>query len=263
MRKAESHGAKISFDDVGTGDVALLSLPGWCGSRAMFSAVTPRLANDFRVLALDWRGHGDSSPATSDFGQEENVRDAQAVIAACGAARIVPVAGAHAGWVAIDLLRHLGPSRVPAIVLIDWLVLEPPPPFMDALRALQDPAQYAGVREALFQMWLGKSGNAEVDRYLREDMASYDAQMWGRAAREIAAAYEKWKNPLEAIARLNSGARVLHLYAQPEDPGYLAAQRAFAEKNPWFTVERLEGKTHFPSIEMPGQVASSITSWLR
>jgi len=50
----------------------------------------------------------------------------------------VPLAISHSGWVAIELRRRLG-SRMPVVVLLDWLVLEPPAPFLDALAALQDP----------------------------------------------------------------------------------------------------------------------------
>ena len=44
---------------------------------------------------------------------------------ASGADRIVPVALAHAGWVAIELRRRLG-KKIPAIVLVDWIVLDLP-----------------------------------------------------------------------------------------------------------------------------------------
>jgi hypothetical protein len=60
------------------------------------------------------------------------------LFAATGARQVVPLAISHSGWVAIELRRRLG-SRMPVVVLLDWLVLEPPAPFLDALAALQDP----------------------------------------------------------------------------------------------------------------------------
>jgi pimeloyl-ACP methyl ester carboxylesterase len=53
---------------------------------------------------------------------------------------------------------------------------------------------------------------------------------------------------------------VLHLYGQPPDPGYLAAQEAFAAQHPWFQVRRLEVHSHLPTIEAPDKVAETIES---
>ena len=50
----------------------------------------------------------------------------------------------------------------------------------------------------------------------------------------------------------------LHAYAQPADPGFYAAQQQFAERNPWFQVERLAAASHFPSVEVPLALATAI-----
>lgn len=39
-------------------------------------------------------------------------------------------------------------------------------------------------------------------------------------------------SPLQALATLDPPAPVLHVYAQPEDPGYLAAQQAAGGRTP-------------------------------
>src|SRR3954470_10344317 len=97
----------IAFDDVGDREPALLCLPGWCAPRDAFRPLYPHL--DRRVLAVDWRGHGGSAPASGDFGASDLVNDALAVIDASGATKIIPTATAHAGWVAIELRKRLGP----------------------------------------------------------------------------------------------------------------------------------------------------------
>lgn len=51
---------------------------------------------------------------------------------------------------------------------------------------------------------------------------------------------------------------VLHLYAQPEEPGYLAAQQAFAASHPWFQVFKLEARSHFPMYEVPDEMTMAI-----
>lgn len=260
MPVATSQGLSIDYDDRGTGDPALLFLPGWCGSRAVFDPLVAHCRG--RTLALDWRGHGRSSDAPRDFGTGELVDDAIAVIEASGARTVLPVGLSHAGWVAIELRRRLG-ARIPRIALLDWIVLDAPPPFLAALQALQEPAQWRQAREALFSMWLDGMDLPALTRYVREDMGSYRFEMWARAGREIAGAYAQAGNPLQALATLGADIPVLHLYAQPDDPGYLSAQRSFGDAHPWFRVSKLDARSHFPMFEVPGEMARTLEAFAR
>jgi len=185
------------------------------------------------------------------------VDDALAVIEASRAQEVVPVAMAHAGWVAIESRRRLG-VRIPKLVLLDWIVLEAPPPFLGALQALQDPAQWHETRDQLFSMWLHGLDIPALTHYVREDMGSYPFEMWARAGREISAAYAKTGSPLQPLANLDPPVPVLHLYAQPEDPGYLAAQQSFGAAHLWFQVSKLEARSPLPMYEVPGEMAMVI-----
>lgn len=260
MPYANSSGIRIAYDDLGSGEPALLLIPGWCATRAAFSDFADRLARSRRVLALDWRGHGASGPAAGDFGHDALVEDALAVIRASGARIVVPVATAHAGWVALDLARKLG-SRVPRVVLLDWIVTRAPPPFLAGLDALQDDARREAALDALFAMWRDGAVAPRVDAFL-DSMRAFPGAMWARAAREIAARYAADGSPLDAIARLPPGVEVLHAYAQPKDPAFLAAQRAFEREHAAFRVEVLPGRTHFPTIETPRETAEAVEAFL-
>lgn len=254
MPSAFSDGIEISYDDRGHGEPALLLLPGWCGSRAVFDRLASQCALQRRILSLDWRGHGRSAASSGDFNADKLVEDALAVIAASTAEQIVPVALSHAGWVAIELRRRLG-ARIPKLVLLDWIVLDPPAPFLGALRALQDPAQWQGTRDQLFHMWLHGVDSPELAAYLHEDMGTYGFDMWARAGREISAAYSAAGNALRALSALDSPPQVLHMYAQPDDAGYLAAQQSFSAEHRWFKVVKLDARSHFPMLEVPEAMA--------
>ncbi len=128
-------------------------MPGWCGSRRVFDELARRSAQWRRALPIDWRGHGESARPTDDLGAGDLANDALAVIEASQADLVVPVALSHAGWAAIELRRRLDP-RIPRLVLLDWIVLEAPPPFLGALQSLQDRAQWRQTREQLPSMWL-------------------------------------------------------------------------------------------------------------
>ena len=54
-----SDGAELNLLEAGSGSPLLL-LPGWSQTAAMFRHQLEGLSERYRVIALDWRGHGDS-----------------------------------------------------------------------------------------------------------------------------------------------------------------------------------------------------------
>jgi pimeloyl-ACP methyl ester carboxylesterase len=78
----------------------------------------------------------------------------------------------------------------------------------------------------------------------------------------VSGAYARAGNPLRALAQLQPAVPTLHLYAQPEDPMYLQAQQAFAAEHPWFRVQQLQARSHFPMFEAPDVMASAIEAFV-
>jgi pimeloyl-ACP methyl ester carboxylesterase len=258
MPTTEVDGIRIDYRDEGTGEPAFLCLTGWCSSKERFDHLVPLLARRRRTLAFDWRGHGASQRDVADFGQEEMVRDALATIEAAGVERVVPVAASHSGWIAIELRRRLRPERVPRIVHMDWMVVEPPERYMAVIAQLQSEETWPGARDTLFRIWRAGVESPDIDRVI-DTMNEQGADMWMRSGREIAAAYERGRSPLSTYERLDpSPTRVLHLYGQPPDPEYLRAQQEFASAHPWFRVDTLPAKTHFAMVESAHEGAAAI-----
>lgn len=246
-----------SYDDVGSGEPALLLLPGWCADRTVYLDLVRHLSSRFRVLAIDWRGHGRSPEAPGDFGEAELVEDALAVIAESGARSVILVAQAHAGWVAIALRRRLG-LKVRGLVLLEWLVVGPPRTFLSLLERMQSPAQWRDAVNRIFDWWLAGNNDPRLTNFVRGRMGAHDYPMWARAARAIQGAYARDGSPLAALRRLTPPAPVLHLYAQPRTPDFLVAQQGFARSHDWFQVELLEARSHFPMLERPDAIAQAI-----
>jgi pimeloyl-ACP methyl ester carboxylesterase len=253
---------EIALDDVGTGEPALLCLPGWCGNRDVFDPLVERLSSGRRTLALDLPGHGGSATPAADYGTEDIIRAALAVIERARLQRVVPVALSHVGWVAIELRRRLGPDRVAGVVLLDWMVLGPPPGFLDALAGLQDPAAWEQVRTMLFDSWTSGIKVPALHAYVGR-MGRYHAPHWARAGREIATSFAAEPIPLDALARLPEPCPTLHLYAQPADNAVLVTQQDYAAAHPWFAVHRLDARSHFPMFEVPEQMAAVIEGFAR
>ena len=116
----------------------------WAGGVIAAGVSSPRLPNAWLpgIGSSGWTGAGtgDSSRPGADFGHDELAGDAMAVIQATGVRRVVPVTQAHGGWPALRLRRLLG-DRVTGIVLLSWMVVDPPPPFLAVFEMLQDPGR--------------------------------------------------------------------------------------------------------------------------
>jgi pimeloyl-ACP methyl ester carboxylesterase len=261
MPHATVDGIRISYDDVGTGEPALVFTTGWCSSRRRWQRVAELCAAQRRVLNTEWRGHGDSDPAPADFGLEEMVADVLAVVDDAGVDRFVPCAASHSGFVAIELARR-HPERVPRLVHVDWFVIPPPPPYRAVLEQLTTQEGWPTARDKLFEIWKAAVDSPEIDDALAV-MRRHGAEMWMRSGREIMAGYDRVDSPTRAWEALAPPVPVVHLYGQPHDPAFLAAQEEFAAANDWFSVRKLGGSTHFAMIETPEEVADEIESFVR
>lgn len=246
----------LGVDDLGQGEPALLLLTGWCSSRERWSQAAPMLAANRRVVSFEWRGHGESQPAARDFGNAEMVQDALSVIDAAGLQTVIPCSASHSGWVAIELRRRLG-DRVPAIVHVDWMVQEPSSAYMELLSELQDPDRWPHARDTLFDIWRAGAQSEPIDAAI-DVMRRQGAEMWMRSGREIEGAYRRSGSPLRALSAFPTVPSVMHLYGQPPAPEYLDAQQQFAAEHDWYSVRRLDVRTHFSMIEAPSEVASEI-----
>lgn len=253
----------LAVSDLGTGTISTVHLPGWCGGRDVFDPLLA--AEGGRRISVDLPGHDRPGAPAGDFTSADVLADVVEMADHLSLDRIVPVALSHAGWFAIELRRALGPERVPAVVTLDWMPIGPPPGFMDALGGLQDPDAWADVRAQLFQMWTTGVDVQAVHDYVAS-MGEHGFDMWSRAGREIAGAFMKHGTPVAALAGLAEEQGVdcptLHLYAQPGDDSYLEAQQGFAAENPWFQVHRLAATSHFPTLEVPEEIAGRIEAFV-
>jgi len=261
MPQVRSDGAWIDYLDEGLGDPALLLLPGWCGTRAAFDPAIGMLSAGRRVLAPDWRGHGASSAPPGDFGVDDLVGDALRVIADSGAQSVVPVALAHAGWVAIELRRRLG-HEVPGIVVVDWIVTAAPASFLSALEDLRSDADRDAAVAGLLQQWQAGVTSTDLAAYLAE-MGEAGDEMWERAAREIESSYARRGSPLRALSELEQSVPVLHLVPSGSGTCSFAEQRAYMAEHHWYHAAELPARSHFPLFEAPGQATVEIEAFVR
>jgi pimeloyl-ACP methyl ester carboxylesterase len=133
-----------------------------------------RLSGHRRVLAMDWRGHGESQAPKRDFGHAEMVADVLAVIQASGAQSVIPIAQAHGGWVAVELRRKLG-ERVPRMIFTSWNPISTGQNPLAMMQALQDTARWPETVEQLLTMWL-RGAPSSVNTHIRNEMESHGSE---------------------------------------------------------------------------------------
>lgn len=120
--RIKANGIELHVEQHGAGTPALVFLHYWGGSARTWRHVTDLLAPEFRTIALDQRGWGQSDAPAQGYTLADLAADAQAVIAALAPERYILVGHSMGGKVA-----QLIAARRPA-GLIGLALVAPSPP---------------------------------------------------------------------------------------------------------------------------------------
>ncbi len=118
MAYIERGGCRIAFAQVGDGPAAVVLLHSFLCSGDMWREQVPPLAARHRVVNVDFRGHGASSPVSKPFTLYDLVDDVLAVLDAVSVDRAVWAGLSIGGMVALRAALR-APQRVRGLVLID------------------------------------------------------------------------------------------------------------------------------------------------
>ncbi|MFZ3547888.1 alpha/beta fold hydrolase [Streptomyces sp. 4.24] len=128
----------LSYLDFGGAGRPLLALHGGLSEGAHFTALAAALGDDWRVIAPDQRGHGDSDLAP-EYSRAGYVTDTAALLEHLDPGGPVPVVGFSLGGVNAYHLAAARPDLVSALVNVDAPVRSPRadgPSFWDFLHGL-------------------------------------------------------------------------------------------------------------------------------
>jgi pimeloyl-ACP methyl ester carboxylesterase len=117
MAFVDNQGLLISFEDVGTGPAVVLGHSFLCSGK-MWCGQVPALAGKFRVLNLDFRGHGRSGEVKRTFSLYEAVSDVVAVLDHLRIDKAVWCGLSVGGMVALRAALTC-PQRVKGLILLD------------------------------------------------------------------------------------------------------------------------------------------------
>lgn len=113
----ESNGTRIHVEQQGNGELALVFLHYYGGSSRTWGLVASALSGQYRIVALDHRGWGDSEAPADGYRIADLAADAQGVIEALGIRRYVVVGHSMGGKVA-QLIASRRPSGLEGLVLV-------------------------------------------------------------------------------------------------------------------------------------------------
>lgn len=144
METIDVDGRTVAFSSTGTGP-AVVMLHGWPTSSFLWRRVTPAVATDNRVIAVDLPGFGHSAkpPTGYDFPHYHRVLDR--LLDALGLHRVALVGHDLGGPIALHWALH-HPARVTRIALLNTLVYAQfSPGVLDFVRSCRDPARRAAL----------------------------------------------------------------------------------------------------------------------
>lgn len=114
-----SDGAKIYYEDYGEGQPILL-VHGWLCSSRFWRKNVPDLGNEFRVVTLDLRGHGNSCKAMTGHTIRQYACDVREITEHLGLREIVLVGWSLGGPVVLSYYEQfVKDSRLKALGLVD------------------------------------------------------------------------------------------------------------------------------------------------
>jgi pimeloyl-ACP methyl ester carboxylesterase len=121
-------GVTIRYEVHGSGDTALVLVPGWTNSRGIWGEHPRTLSTRYRVVALDLAGHGDSGAERTEWTMGAFGEDVVAVVEQLDLEPIVLVGFSMGAAVVVEAAERM-PERVLGVVFVDALhdPDQPPP----------------------------------------------------------------------------------------------------------------------------------------
>ena len=272
MPVVQIHGHEVSYRDEGDGPVLLL-LHGIAGSSRAWREVMPALAQDFRLIAPDLLGHGESAKPVGDYSLGAYASGMRDLLGVLGVERATIVGQSFGGGVAMQL-AYQHPELCERLVLVDsgGLGREVNP----ILRAATLPlAEY--VMPVLFPSFVKDRGDA-VSRFLRDRgiRSGRAAESWlayrslteteNRKAfvRTVRSVIDPGGQTVSAMDRLYLAAEVPTLIVWGADDSIIPVSHGHAahEAIPGSRLEVFDGVGHFPHVEAPDRFVEVLRDFL-
>jgi 3-oxoadipate enol-lactonase len=247
----------VSYTEVGPADAPVVVLSNSLGAtRGMWDPQVPALAERYRVVGYDTRGHGDSPAPPGPYTLDDLVDDVVALLDTVGAERAHLVGLSLGGMTAMRMAVR-EPQRVHRLVLLCTSASTDAGPFRERAAAVRAGGT-APLAPAVVSRWVTPAFAAarpDLVQRLEAMVAGSDDQGYAACCEVVADVELRADLPrITAPTLVVSGADDLAL--PPEH------QRVIAEGIPGAELITLSPAAHIPTVEQPLQVSGAILGHL-
>lgn len=259
---ARVRGIDMSYDDTGGGGAALVLLHGFPFDRSMWEGQAEALGREFRVVAPDLRGSGETPLGAGDVTLETLAEDVAALLDDLNLGRVVLGGLSMGGYVAFEFFRKFH-GRVRALVLADT---RPQADTAEGRRAREENAQRA-LQEGMapiVESMLPKLLSAGTRERGGEVLEGVRSMMLGTSPEGAAASLRAMalrRDQTELLPSINVPTLIV---VGSEDavtpPADAEAMHAKIEGSRLFVVE---GAGHLSNVERPEEFNRALVEFLR
>lgn len=250
---------QVAYTDEGQG-TALLLLHGYCGSRRYWDDVLPALRAEFRVIAPDCRGHGETQATGGAYPMELLAEDASQLLEALHVKQAYVLGHSMGGYAALAFAERY-PSQLLGIGLLHSTTF----PDDDNGKAGRDKVaarvEAEGIEghidDLIPKLFAPEHRSSMPERVQRAREIGYGTSPLGA----IGGALGMKERPDHRSALERANVPVLLLAG--EHDGVIGPEKRFPVSGPSVTAELLPDAGHMGMMEDPEAFASAIIRYVR
>lgn len=236
----EGEQGALFVDDGGSGGVPVLFAHSFAGSTTHWKDQITLLRKSRRVVAFDFRNHGNSDPSDVDaFSAEELSNDIQAVADSLKLNHFILVGHSMGGSAALAYAARY-PGKVAALVLVGTPGKTPPDQAKQVVESLRSEKYQNVMNEYMTRILM--NATPAVDSMLMNDIKKIDKE---RSINIIQSIFEY--DPTPDLKKYDGPKLIITTKAEEQRPNAL---RKLAPDVPYKVVE---GTSHWPMMDKPDE----------
>jgi pimeloyl-ACP methyl ester carboxylesterase len=268
----ELHGDRVAYRDEGSGEVLLL-IHGMAGSSDAWRELIPRLAKNYRVVAPDLLGHGQSVKPRGDYSLGAFAVSLRDLLDELGIARATIVGHSLGGGVAMQFI-YQHPDYCERLILISsgglgpdvgWILRLLSAPGAEFLLPIIAPSPVLKAGNKIGS-WFTSSGmrNPRATEIWRAYSSFSDRPTRDAFLRTLRSVVDYRGQAVSALNRLHVRSELPTLAIWGEDDEIIPVEHGHAAMaaRPGGRLEVLPGVGHFAHVEAPSEVADIIDDFM-
>jgi pimeloyl-ACP methyl ester carboxylesterase len=231
----------------GQGGTALVFLHGSCGDRGYWKHQAPVFAADYRVVAIDQAGHGESGKGRKAWTADGLAGDVEAVVKALALKRVILVGHSMGGPVALLAAKRM-PGTVVAVIGVDTLQNAEFKLPEEVRKSILDGVEkdFKGTVRAMFDKLLPEKADAEVKKWLQTKAEGQDPKVALALMRDVFGLdTRKLLSEAKVPVRCVNSAGGFKLFT----PTAVETNKKYAD----FGAVTIDGVGHYPMLERPDE----------